>query len=666
MNTLHKTRGAAWHPGRFASVKSDILHKLTTVSRGRKQAISMFVDASLVMVSLWCAYSLRHGQPFSDFFHTWHIFLLLTVITVASLHVLGVYRWVVRSSNHRLFKKLAVGCGVSSLTLLALFFLVPPDRVNPRSLFVIYALVLMFSTICARIGWCAAFDVGSKGTPIAVYGAGSAGVQLVQLLSANNQHRPVVFIDDDRSLEKTTQLGLPIVYGRDPRLKAILDRFEVGRVVMAMPSLSAADYHRKLEEIDELGLPVLTMPSVVELMTGQAQADDIRDVSISDILGRSEVPPDMELMARRVTGKTILVTGGGGSIGSEICRQIMALSPHRLVIVDNCEANLYHITEELGRERAKLTIADPAEFTPLLCSVLDENRMQRIFAKYRFDTVYHAAAYKHVPIVEAQPDQGVEVNVFGTLCVLDCAIDHNVSDFVLISTDKAVRPKNSMGASKRVAELVLQAKAASSNNTRISMVRFGNVLGSSGSVVPKFKQQILGGGPITLTHKDVTRFFMTIPEASQLVLQASAIARGGDVFVLDMGEPVRIEDLATTMVRLYGRKLQRDTGNGQDIDIVVEGLRPGEKLYEELFISDDSRDTEVAKIFTTNEVWVEWQELLPKLDEMRRCVSAQDSGALRKELMSLAFLKDDSEASYKISVRGTSANETVVPALACE
>jgi len=267
-----------------------------------------------------------------------------------------------------------------------------------------------------------------------------------------------------------------------------------------------------------------------------------------------------------------------------------------------------------------------------------------------------------VPIVEAQPDRGVEVNVFGTLCVLDCAIKHNAGDFVLISTDKAVRPTNCMGASKRVAELVLQAKAAACDTTRISMVRFGNVLGSSGSVVPKFKRQILEGGPITLTHKDVTRYFMTITEASQLVLQASAIARGGDVFVLDMGEPVRIEELATTMVRLFGKKLQRDTGNPKDIDIVVEGLRPGEKLYEELFISEKSHATQVAKITTTSEVWLDWQALEFSLDKLRQSAASQDTKVIRKILMSLAFLdqkgsEDKQKALAKTVLNGGTASD---------
>jgi len=626
---------------RFSKTLDAALKNLAMAGRGRKQAISMASDACLAGLCLWMAYTLRHGGVFSDFRSTWYLFLLLPVSTVALFSGLGIYRWVIRSINHRLFKQLLKGTILSSLVLLISFFLIPPDRSNPRSLFVIYGLLLMISTTGVRLIWKALFDEGEKGEPTAIYGAGAAGHQLVSMLSAGDLHRPVLFIDDNKALGKSTLLGLPVYHGKDSALLAELERFEVSKVVMAMPSLPPLDYHRKLQELEVLGLPVLTMPGVAEIMDGSAKADEIRDVSIGDILGRGEVAPNRELMGRRVAGKTVLVTGGGGSIGSELCRQIMTLKPEHLILMDNCEANLYHITEELNALPLEVKGIYKSAFTPLIGNVLDKVRLTRLMRDNSVDTVYHAAAYKHVPIVEAQPDQGVDVNVFGTLTVLETAIEHGVSDFVLISTDKAVRPTNAMGATKRVAELVLQAKAAQNTGTRISMVRFGNVLGSSGSVVPKFKRQILEGGPITLTHSDVTRYFMTIPEAAQLVLQASAIAKGGDVFVLDMGDPVRIEDLATTMVRLYGRKLQRDTGDKKDIEIVVEGLRPGEKLYEELFISDSFFQTEVAKISSTNELWLEWDLLYPKLEKLRRFAFQQDSSAIKAILLSLAFISDN-------------------------
>ena len=374
-----------------------------------------------------------------------------------------------------------------------------------------------------------------------------------------------------------------------------------------------------------------------ELVSGTARADQIRDISIQDILGRQEVPPNPALMGACVTGRQVLVTGGGGSIGSELCRQILLLNPVALAVLDNSEANLYHITEELGPAVDAMADGQRPRFVPLLGSVTDERRVRAIFADNAIDTVFHAAAYKHVPIVEQQPELGVEVNVFGTQTVLDAAIDHGVGHFVLISTDKAVRPTNSMGASKRTAELILQARAAEVHGTRICMVRFGNVLGSSGSVVPKFKKQILAGGPITLTHPDITRFFMSIPEAAQLVLQAGAIAEGGEVFVLDMGDPVRIIDMARSMVNLYGKRLATETGDPLDIAIVVEGLRPGEKMYEELFISCDHRETGVAKVFTADETWMDRTVLQSRLDRLASFVAHGDSVSVRAELLKLAF-----------------------------
>ena len=642
---------------RFSNSLEYALGNLEKTGRGYKQAISMGADFFLAGASLWFAYSLRHGYLFSDFKHSWYLFLLLPAITVLAFAGLGVYRWVVRSSNHRLFKQLLKGSCASALALLVAFFLLPPERVNPRSLFVIYGLLLFCSTVGVRSLWRGLFNYDYKGEPVAVYGAGAGGRQLVSLLFSGSQYRPVAFIDDEPSMVDSTVVGLPVLSGSDPELKTLLQRREASRIVMAIPSLSSLAYHQKLQSISALNLPVLTMPSIVELMTGTAKIDDVRDVSISDILGRGEVTPDVQLMSRRVTGKTVLVTGGGGSIGSELCRQVMKLAPRQLIILDNAEANLYHITEELGK-----LASDPSvtPFVPLIGSVLDKNRLDQLFMKHNVDTVFHAAAYKHVPIVEAQPDQGVEVNVFGTQTVLDCAIQHGASDFVLISTDKAVRPTNSMGASKRVAELVLQARASKCGTTRISMVRFGNVLGSSGSVVPKFKRQILEGGPISLTHREVTRYFMTIPEASQLVLQASAIAKGGDVFVLDMGEPIRIEELAVTMVRLFGKKLKRDTGNEDDIDIVVEGLRPGEKLYEELFISDSFHQTEVPKISSTSEPWLHWQDLEPRLEQLKHLVKVQDATAIRTVLMELAFISD--EYAGKAAADGVITLDTKSPA----
>jgi len=631
--------------GRFSPTLRSLLHNLSNSGRGRKQLFGMFADALLVSVALWGAYSLRHGEFFVAFENNWYLFLVLPPLTVAVFSALGVYRWVIRSTNVRLFKQLFKGSIIAGLLLLVTMFLLPPDGWNPRSLILIFGLLVFLTTSSIRVVWKALFDDGSKGEPIAIYGAGVTGQQLANLLSADNRYCPVLFIDDDPKIVGTTLFGLQVIDGSASDVSDIVRQLDVGKVVLAMPNISPVQYHKKLQQIDKFGLPVQTLPSVTELMTGDAKVDDIRDVSISDILGRSEVAPDFEMMGRRIAGKTVLVTGGGGSIGSELCRQAMKLGPDRLVALDNCEANLYHLTEELGA-KVESPYANRPTFSPVLGSVLDKTHVDRIIQQYDVDFIVHAAAYKHVPIVEAQPDQGVEVNIFGTKTVLDCAVENSVSDFVLISTDKAVRPTNAMGATKRVAELVLQAKAAEKSKTRISMVRFGNVLGSSGSVVPKFKKQILEGGPITLTHPDVTRYFMTIPEAAQLVLQAGAIAEGGEVFVLDMGEPVRIEELAITMVRLFGKRLKRETGRQKDIDIVVQGLRPGEKLYEELFISEASKQTVVPKISSAKELWLESEELEKHLVKLMRFSEKQDMKAIKAILMELAFLKEkeDSEA----------------------
>jgi len=628
---------------------------MAETGRGRKQIIAMLIDSLMVVFSLWAAYSLRHGEVFIAFENNWYLFLILPVVSVGCYSALGVYRWIIRSTNQRLFKQLAKGTIISSFVLLVTLSLLPPNGWSPRSLFAVYGLLLLLSCTGVRVLWKYIFDRGAQGEPIAVYGAGLGGQQLVNLLSVGSLYKPVLFVDDNDQLEGTTLFGLPIIGGAEEDLGVKLKRLDVSKIVLAMPSLSPSDYHKVVQNLNQYDIPVLTLPSISELMNGSAKVDDIRDVSIGDILGRSEVAPDLELMGRRITGKTVLVTGGGGSIGSELCRQIMKLSPKQLIALENCEANLYHITEELGNPAGESIPEGEPKFTPFLCSVLDRHQVDKLIRNNEVNTVIHAAAYKHVPIVEAQPDQGVEVNVFGTKTVLDCAIKNGVEDFVLISTDKAVRPTNAMGASKRVAELVLQASSAAQSETRISMVRFGNVLGSSGSVVPKFKRQILEGGPITLTHSDVTRYFMTIPEASQLVLQASAIASGGEVFVLDMGEPVRIEELATTMVRLYGRQLSRDTGNPNDIDIVVQGLRPGEKLYEELFISDSHRSTEIAKISAANEVWLASNQLEPFLTKLKRFCDNQDAKAIKAILLNLAFI--DEEGKKRLN----SANDSMIP-----
>lgn len=640
MRHLEKKRSSKAVPKTFSQTLEVLLSNLSNTARGRKQAVSILVDSSLVVLSLWAAYSIRLGVTFSDFQQTWYLFVFQPLFTVSVFAALGVYGWVVRSTNQRLFRQLLKGSIVSTLGLLAILFLLPTGGVTPRSIIAIYALALWMSTFSARFAWQGLVHKKSKGEPVAIYGAGSAGQQLARMMVAGDEYDPVLFMDDDSSIAGTTVAGLPVLDAMRKDMGGQLKRHDAHSVVIAIPSLSPGRYQQKLNALEKLELPVLTMPRVAEIVSGKATPDQIRDVSINDILGRDEVPPNEHLMRARVTNKTVLVTGGGGSIGSELCRQIMALAPKQLLVLDNSETNLYHIIEELEElETGQRPVS--SLFKPVLGSVTDQNQVSRLFELHDIDTVYHAAAYKHVPIIESQPVQGALINVFGTQIVLDCAVAAKSSDFVLISTDKAVRPTNAMGASKRVAELVLQAQASVVSDTRISMVRFGNVLGSSGSVVPKFRKQIRDGGPITLTHTEVTRYFMTIPEASQLVLQASAIASGGDVFVLDMGEPVRIEELARTMVLLSGKKLRKETGDPSDIEIVETGLRPGEKMYEEMFLTDDHQQTAVSKIFSAHESWIEPKLLNARLAQLQLACFSGDQERVREFLMKLALIEGD-------------------------
>ncbi|MBX2884177.1 MAG: polysaccharide biosynthesis protein [Granulosicoccus sp.] len=613
-----------------------IVNLFARFRRTHKQVISAAVDSVVILISLSLAYSMSQGYPLMDLTSTWYLFVIMVGVTVLLFRALGIYRWVIRSTNVKLMRQLVKGCLASALILLLIIEILPAAHFTSRSHIIAYAFLLLSGTCGLRMLWQKLVDDGNLGEFVAIYGAGRDGIQLMRLLAVGTEYCPVVFIDTNPNLQGSTVAGLPVIDSDPGSLRSALKERGVSRVILAIPSASNKQYQRIIGELETLGLVIQTIPSVSEVVTGKARALEVRDISIAEILGRNEVPPDMALMSRCIKGMVVLVTGGGGSIGSELCRQIIRLGAKKLLVCDHSEANLYQITEELNAMSDTLGLS-PDVFEAVLCSVTDRAAMDRIMNDHQVHTVYHAAAYKHVPIVEAQPEQGVMVNVFGTRNTLEAAIAHNVSNFVLISTDKAVRSTNAMGASKRTAELILQAKAKHAGKTCISIVRFGNVLGSSGSVVPKFMAQIRKCGPITLTHPDITRYFMTIPEAAQLVLQASAIARGGDVFVLDMGEPIRIADLAKTMVRLCGKRLRSDTGNMSDIEVKIEGLRPGEKMYEELFISGKHESTEVKKIFTADEVMLDWNHLKPRLAELGELARTARRQELRSALLDLAY-----------------------------
>jgi FlaA1/EpsC-like NDP-sugar epimerase len=445
------------------------------------------------------------------------------------------------------------------------------------------------------------------------------------------------FLDDDARLHGHVLNGQPIYNPKD--LSDLVNTLTISDVLLALPSISRKRRNDIISTIRSAHVSVRTLPSVTDLAQGKVSVSDLRELDIDDLLGREPVTPNHLLLTKNITQKVVLVTGAGGSIGSELCRQIINLDPDTVLLIEQSEYALYAIHQELSEK----LINRPVTLVPLLASVQNLERMQEIMATWRPNTVYHAAAYKHVPLVEHNPAEGIKNNVLGTLRTAQAAAEYGVSDFVLVSTDKAVRPTNMMGASKRLAEMILQAMAANSTATKFSMVRFGNVLGSSGSVVPKFRQQIRDGGPITLTHAEVTRYFMTIPEAAQLVIQAGALAKGGDVFVLDMGQPVRIIDLARRMIELSGLNVKDQACPEGDIEIAITGLRPGEKLYEELLIGDNPRPTSHPRIMMAQEEFLPWPALSEHLEFLQAALSVNDVMRLRTMMESLVsgFTPDD-------------------------
>ncbi|EOW8446939.1 polysaccharide biosynthesis protein [Shigella sonnei] len=582
-----------------------------------------------MIFSFWLSYWLRLDEQ-TAFLSApmWFAAAILTIFTVFIFIRIGLYRAVLRYVSAKIMLLIPVGILASTLSLVVISYSL--SIMLPRTVVGIYFLVLLLLTSGSRLLFRMILNYGVKGSaPVLIYGAGESGRQLLPALMQAKEYFPVAFVDDNPRLHKAVIHGVT-VYPSD-KLSYLVDRYGIKKILLAMPSVSKSQRQKVITRLEHLPCEVLSIPGMVDLVEGRAQISNLKKVSIDDLLGRDPVAPDAKLMAENITGKAVMVTGAGGSIGSELCRQIVRYKPAKLVLFELSEYALYAIEKELSALCDKEVLNVPV--IPLLGSVQRQNRLQMVMKSFGIQTVYHAAAYKHVPLVEHNVVEGVRNNVFGTLYCAESAIESGVETFVLISTDKAVRPTNTMGTTKRLAELVLQALSARQSQTRFCMVRFGNVLGSSGSVVPLFEKQIAQGGPVTLTHRDIIRYFMTIPEASQLVIQAGAMGHGGDVFVLDMGDPVKIYDLAKRMIRLSGLSVRDDKNPDGDIAIEVTGLRPGEKLYEELLIGDSVQGTSHPRIMTANEVMLPWQDLSLLLKELDQACHDFDHERIRSLLL---------------------------------
>ncbi|MDP1620458.1 MAG: nucleoside-diphosphate sugar epimerase/dehydratase [Hylemonella sp.] len=618
---------------------------ILALPRAAKRFVALSVDLGLCVLTVWIAFYLRLGE-FVALSGTalWAVGASVG-IALPIFIVSGLYRAIFRYSGWPALLAVARAVGIYGLLYASVFTAIGVAGV-PRTVGIIQPMLLLLfvgaSRALARVWlgdqYLSILKHASR-PKVLIYGAGTTGRQLAAAMANSHEMQVAGFLDDDDRLHGHVLNGQPIYNPAD--LDNLATTLNISDVLLAMPSLSRRRRNEILSQVRSARVAVRTLPSVNDLAQGKVSISDLRELDIDDLLGREPVAPNHILLAKNIVGKVVLVTGAGGSIGSELCRQILAVAPAKLLLIEQSEFALYAIHQELEEKLAALNGATLPVLVPLLASVQDDDRMREIMSTWHPDTVYHAAAYKHVPLVEHNPAAGIKNNVLGTLRTAQAAADNGVTDFVLISTDKAVRPTNVMGASKRLAEMALQALAANqagtagTSGTKFSMVRFGNVLGSSGSVVPKFRQQIRDGGPITLTHPEVTRYFMTIPEAAQLVIQAGAMAKGGDVFVLDMGQPVKIMDLARRMVELSGLTVKDEEHPEGDIEIAVTGLRPGEKLYEELLIGDNPKPTVHPRIMKAHEEFISWAEFEAKLTALEMALNVNDVGVIRLMMQQL-------------------------------
>ncbi len=598
---------------------NSLANTILAMPRVAKRIVALIVDISLCILTVWISFYIRLDiwvrvwDSSATFQPEWAIWTSIFIaIPIFISH--GFYRVIFRYSDLS-----AIGSVLRAFALYSLIYVVIVTIIGlpgvPRSIGMIQPMLLFFavslSRAFARIWLGGLYQEHWRRLTLPkalIYGAGTSGRQLAAAMYNNAEIRVVGYLDDNDRLQGHVVNGLPVYNPNN--LINIIAKNNIHTILLAMPSLSRQRRNQIISMIREAKVAVRSLPSMSDLAQGKATFSDLYDLDIDDLLSREAIPPNSSLLAKNISNKVVLVTGAGGSIGSELCRQIQKLMPRKLLLIEQNEYALYKIYEELKPQESF-----QQQLVPLLASIQDETRLSSVMRAWQPHTIYHAAAYKHVPIVEHNPTEGIKNNVFGTLNLAKLASEHKILDFVLVSTDKAVRPTNVMGASKRVAELILQALADhTKNSTRFTIVRFGNVLGSSGSVVPLFRKQIQNGGPITVTHPDVTRYFMTIPEASQLVIQAGAMGKSGEVYVLDMGKPVKIIDLAYRVIELSGFSARTQDNPNGDMEVVFTGLRPGEKLFEELLIGNAPQTTEHERIMKANEEFIPWNELLPSLN----------------------------------------------------
>ncbi|WP_449431687.1 polysaccharide biosynthesis protein [Pseudomonas putida] len=642
--------------------KDTVRQFLVSLSRRKKRLIQVFTDVLLIWLALWLSFIVRLGieemyNPIVE--HTW-LFIAAPLVAIPLFIRFGMYRAVMRYFGNDALVAIIKAVSLSSLILAVVVFWYSNHQVVvPRSIVFNYwwlsMVIIGGLRLIMRQYFLGDWFTGAHQIPfanrddgltkVAIYGAGTAGNQLLAALRMGRIMRPVAFLDDDSDLANRVISGLQVY--KPKHLQQLIKETGAQEILLALPTASRTRRKEILTFLEPFPLHVRSVPAFADLASGRVKVDDIQDVDIADLLGRDPVPAQGDLLERCIKKQVVLVTGAGGSIGSQLCREILGQGPRTLLLFDHSEFNLYTILGELEQRIARESLS--VRLLPILGSVRNQRQLVDIMSTWHVDTVYHAAAYKHVPMVEHNMAEGVMNNVIGTLSTAQAALQTGVANFVLISTDKAVRPTNVMGSSKRLAEMILQAlsreqapvmfgdssKVSRVNKTRFTMVRFGNVLGSSGSVIPLFHKQIKAGGPLTVTHPKITRYFMTIPEAAQLVVQAGAMGQGGDVFVLDMGEPVRIVELAEKMIHLSGLSVRSANNPQGDIGIEFSGLRPGEKLYEELLIGDNVSPTEHPMIMTASEDYIAWEPLKERLAALLKAVTDDEFTVVRQLLREL-------------------------------